>query len=108
MTLPNIFSMWFCGDISKNIPPYRILWCKDVNQLKGREQKLSNMKTLVKYVMRVAVIVNCNGFFVSCWSPRKVVDLYGGVRNFFAFPCLTYEKEDAMRQCHGRPISMFW
>ena len=50
--------MWFCGDIPKNIYPYRMLGCKDVKQVKGAKQKLSNMKTLVKHVMRAAVISN--------------------------------------------------
>ena len=56
------------------------------------EKNLSNMKTLVKHVMRAAVIANQNGLVVACWSPRKVIDLYVGVRHFFAFPCLAYEK----------------
>ena len=55
------------------------------------------MKTLVKYVMRASVIANRIDLIVTCWSPRKVMDLYLGVRHFFAFPCLIYEKKDAMR-----------
>ena len=107
MTLPNMLSMWFCGDISETVPPYRILWSKYVNQVKGGKQKLSNMKTFVKNVMREAVIENRNDLVVNCWSPRKVVDLYGGVKHLFAFPFLTYEKEDAMRKYRGRSISIF-
>ena len=104
MTLPNMLSMWFCDDISKNIPPYRMLQCKYMKQVKCEKQKLSNMKTLVKHVMRAAVILNMNDLVVTSWSPRKVVDLYVGVRHFFDFPCLTYEKRRRTRQCHGRPI----
>ena len=59
---------------------------------KGWKKNLSNMKALVKHVMRVAVIENWNDLVVTCWSPRKVVDLYVGFRHFFAFTCLTYEK----------------
>ena len=58
--------MWFCGDISTNIPPYRMIWCKEVEQVKGGKQKLSNMKTLVKHVMRAAVILNMNDLVVTC------------------------------------------
>ena len=65
MTLPNILSMWFCGDISKYIPLYITLHCKDVKQVKGGKKKLSNMKTLVKYVMIVAVLGNRNYLVVT-------------------------------------------
>ena len=90
MTLPNMLSMLLYGYISKIIPPYKILRCKDVKQVKGGKQNLSNIKTLVKHVMRAAVIANRNDLVVTCWSPRKVMDLYVGVRHFFAFPCLAY------------------
>ena len=40
MTLPNMLSIWFCGDISKNISPYRMLRCKDLKQVKDGEKKL--------------------------------------------------------------------
>ena len=69
-----------------------MLWCKDVKQEKGEKQKLSNIKTLVKHVMRAAVIENQNYLVVDLWSPRKAMELYRGVRNLFAFPCLTYDK----------------
>ena len=84
--------MWFCGYISTNIPPYIMIWCKNVEQVKVGKQKLSNMKTLVKHVMRLAVIANQNDLVVTCWSPRKLMDLYVVVSNFFDFPFLTYEK----------------
>ena len=63
-----------------------------MKQVKGEKKKLSNMKTLVKHVMRAAVISNQNDLVVNCWSPRRVMDLYWGVRHFFYFPCLTYDK----------------
>ena len=92
MTLPHMLPMWFCGYISTNIPPYIIIWCKDVEQVKVGKQKLSNMKTLVKHVMRLAVIANQNDLVVTFWSPRKLMDLYVVVSNFFDFPFLTYGK----------------
>ena len=73
-----------------------MLQCKDTKQVKGGKQKLSNMKTLVKHLMREAVIMNMNDLVVTFCSPRKVMELYVGVRHFFAFPCLTYEK----RRCY--------
>ena len=92
MKLPNMLAMWFYGDISKNIPPYRMLRSKDVKHLKGGKQKISNMKSLVKQVIRAAGIVNRHDLVVQNWSPRKVMDLYLGVRHFFAFPCLSSDK----------------
>ena len=65
------------------------------------------MKTLVKHVMRAAVISNQNDLGVTFCSPGKLMDLYVGVRHFFDFPCLAYKKEDTTKQCHGRPILMF-
>ena len=56
------------------------------------KKNLSNMKTLVKHAMRAVIIVNRNDLVVTCWYPRNVMDLYGGVRHFFAFPCLSYYK----------------
>ena len=42
--------------------------------------------------MRAVIIANRNDLFVTCWYPRNVMDLYVGVRHFFAFPCLVYYK----------------
>ena len=50
------------------------------------------MKTLVKHAMRAVIIANRNDLVVTCWHPRNVMDLYGGVRHFFDFPCLAYYK----------------
>ena len=55
------------------------------------EKNLSNMKTFMKHVMRALVITNQNDFVVTFWYPRKVMDLYVGVRRIFAFPCLTFK-----------------
>ena len=50
------------------------------------------MKILLKHFMSAAVIPNWNDLVVNCWSPRKLMDLYRGVRYLFAFPCLTHDK----------------
>ena len=46
---------------------------KDIKHLKGGKQKLSNMKYLVKQVIRSAGISNRHDFVVQNWSPRKVI-----------------------------------
>ena len=65
---------------------------KDVKHVKGGKQKLSNMKYLVKHVIRAAGIANIHYLVVRNWSPRKVMDLYLGVRHLFYFPCLSSDK----------------
>ena len=65
---------------------------KYVMHVKGGKQKLSNMKSLVKQVIRAAGIANRHDLVVQNWSPRKVMDLYMGIRNFFTFPCLSSDK----------------
>ena len=88
MTFPNMLTMWFCGDMSKSIPPYRMLKAKDVKHVKGGKQKLSNMKYLVAQVIRAATIANRADLVMRSWSPGKVLALYRGVKHFFAFPTL--------------------
>ena len=65
---------------------------KDVKHVKGGKQKLSNMKSLVKQVIRAMGIANRHDLVVRNWFPRKVMDLYMGVRHFFDFPCLSSDK----------------
>ena len=92
MTFTKMLEMWFCGDIYKHISSYRILSSKDVKHVQGGNQKWSNMKYLVKQVIRATGILNRHDLFIKNWSPRKVMDLYLGVRNFFDFPCLYSDK----------------
>ena len=92
ITFPNMLVMWFCGDISKKIPPYMILRSKYVKHIKGGKQKISNMKYLVKQLIRAAGIVNRHDFVIRNCSPSNVLVLYLGVRNFFAFSCLPSDK----------------
>ena len=93
MTFRNMLAMWFCGDISKKIPPYRMLRDKDVMHVKVGNQKLSNTKYLVKQFIRAAGIANRHDLVVRNWSPRKVMDLYMGVRHFFSFPFFSSDKK---------------
>ena len=85
--------MWFCGDIYKDIPPYRMLRAKDVMHVKGGKQKLSNMKSLVKQVIIAAEIANIHDLVVRNWYIRKVMDLYLSVRHFFAFTFFSGDKK---------------
>ena len=92
MKFTNILEMWFCGDISKNVPSCRMMREKDVKHVKGGKQKLSNIKSLVKQVIIAAGVANRHDLVVQNWSPRKLMDLYLDVRHFFDFPCLSSDK----------------
>ena len=54
------------------------------------------MKYLVKQVIRAAGIVDRHDLVVQNWYPRNMMDLYLGVRHFFAFNSLSSD----MRRCH--------
>ena len=47
------------------------------------------MKTLLKHVKRAVIIANSNDLVVNWWSPRKIMDLYMGVRHLFTLSCIT-------------------
>ena len=74
--------------------------------VKGGNQKLSNMKSLVKQVIRSAGITNRRDLVFRNWSPRKVMDLYLGGRNLFALTCLSSDKKRRHEKTHGRHITM--
>ena len=65
---------------------------KDVKHLKGGKQKRSNIKYLIKQVIIAAKIVNRHDLVDQKLVPRKVMDLYLGVRHFFAFTFLSSDK----------------
>ena len=50
MTLPNFLKMWYCGNRSKNIPPYWMIRGSDMREMKVGIHKLSMMKKFVKNV----------------------------------------------------------
>ena len=84
MTLPNLLTMWYCGDRSKNIPPYWMIRGSDMREMKGGIQKLSTMKKLVKNVEKGVRIVNLPHLLVQNWTLIYFLDLYNAVKNLFA------------------------
>ena len=58
MTLPNLLMMWYCGDRSKNIPPYQIIRGSDMRDMKEGIQELIMMNKLVKNIEKLVHIVN--------------------------------------------------
>ena len=94
LTFSNFLTMWYCGDCSKNIAPYRILRAADVRHLKSGKCKLSMMKKLVFHVEREAAIVNLSHLIKrnGKWTTREVIDLYNAVKHLFQFPTLITTK----------------
>ena len=88
MALPNLIRMWYCGDKSNNIPPYRMLRPCDVDHLKFGKQKLSNMKTLMNHVERAAHLSNQTHLLKKTWYAGDTLILYNGVSHFFKFDSL--------------------
>ena len=93
MSFPNMLTMWYCGDISKNVPPYRLLKACDVRDVKGGKQKISNMRCLVRHVERGARLAGMGHLILKKWDTRGVLDLYHATRHFFAFPTLVNGKQ---------------
>ena len=89
MTLPNLLTMWYCGDRSKNIPPYWMIRGSDMREMKGGIQKLSTMKKLVKNVEKGVRIVNLPHLLVQNWTSIHVLDLYNAVKFFLHLLILT-------------------
>ena len=58
ITFPNLLTMWYHGDGSKNIPPYRMIRGSDTREMNGGIHRLSMMKKLVKNVEKGVRIVN--------------------------------------------------
>ena len=92
MSFANMLGMWYCGDISKNVPPYRLLKACDVKGVKGGKQKLSNMRGLVRHVERAARLANVEHLIMKKWNQRRVLDLYAAVKHFFVFSSLVAGK----------------
>ena len=69
---------------------------KYVLHVKGRKQKLSNMKSLAKQVIRAVGFTNRHDLVVQNWPPRKLMDSYLGCRHLFALRCLSSVKR---RRC---------
>ena len=84
-----MLAMWFYGYVSKTIPTYRMLRSKYVKHLRVGKKKISNMKYLVKQVIRATGNVVRHDLVFRNWLPMKVMDLYLGVRHFFAFTFLS-------------------
>ena len=59
-----------------------------MKEMKGRIQKLSMMKKLVKNVDKGVRIVNLPHTIVKNWTLRHVLYLYNADKYFFAFPSL--------------------
>ena len=86
LSFQNFVTMWYCGDKSNNIPPFRVLRSCDVKSMKGGVNQLSMMRYLMRHVERAAHFVNLPHLIVRKWTTRNAIDLYNAVNHMFAFP----------------------
>ena len=95
MTLPNLLTMWYCGNRLKNIPPYRMIRGSDMREMKGDIQKLSTIKKFVENVEKGVHIVNLPHLLFQNWTSRKLPDLYNTVKHFF---CIYFSQQNGAPQ----------
>ena len=93
MPLPNLVRMWYCGDMTKNIPPYQALRSFDVKHLKIGKTYLSMMKYIMKHVERAALIVNQPHLVKNRMSVQDSFGLYHAIKHMFKFDCLRVGKK---------------
>ena len=86
LTLSSFVTAWYCGNSVKGIPPYKVLRSWDVTNGKCDKQKLSQMRKLMCYVEKGAVLVNQPLLVKSRMTEREARLLYMGVKHLFRFP----------------------
>ena len=98
MCVANMLVMWFCGDVSNSIPPYKMLKSSDVQHIKNGKMQLSQMKKLVDAVLRGARdVARVRGLIKKQWTTRNVLDLYEGIKHLLQFPNMTSKEKDKRR-----------
>ena len=70
LVFSNLVSMCYCGYISRQIYPLKILCWFDDRGMKGGWQKFSVMKVLVCHIERSAIFVNIQNLLVNPWTLR--------------------------------------
>ena len=108
MTFTCMLEMWFFRYISKNIPLYRMLKAKYVMHIKGGKQKLSNMESLVKQVLRDTGLW-IDTIWLSETAPQQrwcfYIQVLGISILLIAFPVI---KRDATKKSCGRHITILF
>lgn len=84
--------MWYCGDIPKNIPPYRMLRSCDLKHLNSGKSTLSMMRRVMKQVERAVTIVNQPHLIKQYMNEQGVFALYHGIKHLLKFDCLQVKK----------------
>ena len=90
-----LICLWFCGDRRKNIPPFRMLTCNDLES-KCDKAQLTMMKKLMHSAIRGVKEMVGRPELVNhrVWTHRKALDFYEGVKHLFLFPNLTKTKRN--------------
>jgi hypothetical protein len=88
MPLSNFIGMWYCGDKTNRIPPYRMLGYQEMKSIKGGKQKICNMRKMIKYIERAAACVGREELVRGAFSIPKAILLYESIRHLFEYPSL--------------------
>jgi len=93
-----LFTLWFCGDRSNNIPPYRMLKWNDLDA-KTERTKLSMIRKVMNTAVRGARDISGRPELLNhrVWTYRNALDLFEGVKHLFLFPILTTSRKNKSR-----------
>ncbi|MEM7283659.1 MAG: hypothetical protein AAF438_18745, partial [Pseudomonadota bacterium] len=87
MSFPNFVVMWYCGDSTNKVAPFRLLKAVDLKEIKGGKETVSMMRKLIGHVERAARMTNRAGdLLVRNWTPKRAMTLYNATKHFFRFP----------------------
>ena len=84
LTLSSLVTAWYCGNVSKGIPPYRLLRSWDLRHMKSAKAMLSQMRRVMKCVEKAVAIVNLPGLIKGKMEERDAITLYNSVKHFFS------------------------
>ena len=85
MTLSGLIRMWYCGDVQKNIPPYKMLRPCDIQHIKYGPSKLSNMKSVMSQVKRATKLINKPHLIKFRMNSEDTMVLYQEIKHLFHF-----------------------
>ena len=86
LTLSSLVTAWYCGNVSKGIPPYRLLRAWDLRHIKSGKSMLSQMRKVMKCMEKGVEIVNLPGLIKGKMEERDAITLYNSVKHLFFSP----------------------
>ena len=91
MSLHTLITYWFVGNEHPSVPPLQHIKAYDFPNDKAMKVRLSQMKTMMKHVKRVAEFENFD-FSDLGWSVEKTTRLYEATESYFRFPAVHHRR----------------